>query len=118
MSMRRVQRVCAMVARGVLWGAQGAYAQDQAKVDHGVKVYAATKCNVCHSVAGKGAKKGPLDGVGSKLSEDEVRQWIVNAPEMTKKTKSTRKPVMKNYAHLPKDDVEALVAYMMSLKKS
>jgi hypothetical protein len=37
---------------------------------------------------------------------------------MTKKTKATRKPPMKNYAHLPKEDVEAMVAYMVSLKKS
>jgi hypothetical protein len=37
---------------------------------------------------------------------------------MTKKTKSTKKPVMKNYAKLPKEDVDGLVAYMMTLKKS
>ena len=95
-----------------------ATAQDKDRVEQGMKVYVAQKCNVCHSVEGKGAKKGPLDGVGSKLSEDEIRQWIVNAPEMTKKTKATRKPVMKNYAHLPKDEIEGLVAYMASLKKS
>ena len=94
-----------------------ATAQDAARVERGMKVYVSQKCNVCHSIAGKGAKKGPLDDVGSKLSEDEIRQWIINAPEMTKKTKATRKPVMKNYAHLPKDDVEGLVAYMVSLKK-
>ena len=95
-----------------------ASAQDKAVVEHGVKVYAAQKCNVCHSIEGKGKKTGPLDGVGSKLSEAEIRDWIVNAPEMTKKTKSTKKPVMKNYAKLPKEDVDGLVAYMMSLKKS
>jgi mono/diheme cytochrome c family protein len=93
-------------------------AQDKAMLERGIKVYAAQKCSVCHSIAGKGAKRGPLDEVGSKLSEDEIREWIVNAPEMTKKTKSTRKPVMKNYKHLPKDDVDGLVAYMSSLKKS
>jgi mono/diheme cytochrome c family protein len=97
--------------------AAGARAQDAAKVEHGIKVYATQKCNVCHSIEGKGAKKGPLDGVGSKLTEAEIREWLVDAPAMTKKTKSTRKPVMKNYKHLPKEDIDALVAYMMSLKK-
>jgi hypothetical protein len=29
--------------------------------------------------------KGPLDGVGSKLSADEIRAWIVTPAEMTKK---------------------------------
>ena len=38
--------------------------------------------------------------------------------QTTKTTKSTKKPVMKNYSKLPKEDVDGLVAYMMSLKKS
>jgi mono/diheme cytochrome c family protein len=92
-------------------------AQDAAKIEHGQKVYAAQKCRVCHSIAGQGQKKGPLDGVGSKYKEDELREWIVNAAEMQKKAKTTRKPLMKNYDKLPKEDVDALVAYMMSLKK-
>ena len=93
-------------------------AQDKAHVEHGMKVYAAQKCSVCHSIEGKGQKKGPLDGVGSKLTEEEIRLWLVDAPGMTKKTKSTRKPLMKNYNHLPQEDIDALVAYMASLKKS
>jgi mono/diheme cytochrome c family protein len=117
MRKARLTTICALFL-GFALSARAAGAQDTAKIDHGIKVYAKQKCNVCHSIEGKGAKKGPLDGVGSKLTEEEVREWLVNAPEMTKKTKSTRKPVMKNYKHLPKEDVDALVAYMMSLKKS
>jgi len=82
----------------------------------GEKVYADQKCSLCHSIGDKGNKKGPLDGVGSKLTADEVRQWMVDAKAMTAKTKATRKPEMKAYA-LPKDDVDSLVAYLQSLKK-
>ncbi len=82
----------------------------------GEQVYTAQKCSLCHSIAGKGNAKGPLDGVGSKLSADEIRSWIVDAKGMTAKTKATRKPVMKAYS-LPKEDVDALVAYLSSLKK-
>jgi mono/diheme cytochrome c family protein len=117
MDKPKVIGVCA-VAVVALLSSGAAAAQDKAAIDHGIKVYAAQKCGVCHSVEGKGAKKGPLDGVGSKLTADEIRQWLVNAPEMTKKTNATRKPVMKNYSHLPKEDVDGLVAYMSSLKKS
>lgn len=95
-----------------------AAAQDSAVIAHGQKVYAAQKCSVCHSIAGTGNKKGLLDEVGTKLTADEIRQWLVNAPEMTKKTKATRKPAMKNYPTLPKADIDGLVAYMQSLKKS
>ena len=82
----------------------------------GEKVFTDQKCSLCHSVAGKGNTKGPLDGVGSKLSEADIRAWITDANAMTTKTGATRKPVMKQYS-LPKDDVDALVAYLTSLKK-
>jgi hypothetical protein len=35
---------------------------------------------------------------------------------MTAKTKATRKPAMKQFA-LPKEDVDALVAYLSAMKK-
>ncbi len=88
--------------------AQGAAAK-------GEKVYADQKCSLCHSIAGKGNAKGSLDNVGSKLSADEIRQWITDPKGMTAKTKATRKPEMKQYT-LPKEDVDALVAYLSTLK--
>ena len=88
----------------------------QDKVAKGEKVYADNKCALCHSVGEKGNKKGPLDGVGSKYSAADLKAWIVDAQGMTAKTKSERKPAMKNYS-LPADDVDALVAYMQTLKK-
>jgi mono/diheme cytochrome c family protein len=91
--------------------------QDAAKAKRGAEVYTEQKCSLCHSVAGKGNAKGSLDGVGSKLSADEIRQWITNPKEMTEKTKAARKPPMKAYPNLPAADVDALVAYMQSLKK-
>jgi len=92
-----------------------AAAQD-AKVARGAQVYAEQKCSLCHSVGDKGNKKGPLDEVGSTRTADELHAWIVDAKGMTAKTKATRKPEMKKYT-LPKDDVDALVAYLSSLKK-
>lgn len=112
-----MRSVVVLVFGAVLTGSS-AFAQDAKLIERGQKVYVEQKCSNCHSVAGKGNKKGPLDEVGSKLSADEIREWIVNAPEMTKKAKAERKPVMKSYPKLPKEDVDALVAYMQSLKKS
>lgn len=95
-----------------------ASAQNQAQIDRGMKVYVEQKCSICHAIGGKGNVKGPLDDVGSRLSADEVRQWMINPAEMTKKTKAERKPPMRAYPNLPKEDLDALVAYMLSLKKS
>jgi mono/diheme cytochrome c family protein len=82
----------------------------------GEKVYADQKCSLCHSITGKGNAKGALDGVGSQLSEADIRAWITDAAGMTTKSGATRKPAMKQYS-LQKDEVDALVAYLTSLKK-
>ena len=94
-----------------------ASAQSPAAIERGQKAYTAQKCSVYHSVAGVGNKRGALDEVGSKLSADEIRQWIVDAPAMAAKAKAERKPPMRAYAALPKEDLDALVAFMQSLKK-
>src|SRR5262249_27678618 len=96
---------------------RSAAAQDAAQVKRGQEVYAAQKCQVCHAIAGKGAKANPLDGVGKKLTADETRQWITHPTDMAKKTNSTKKPPMQDkYGSLPAADIDALVAYMQSLK--
>jgi mono/diheme cytochrome c family protein len=97
--------------------AVGVYADDAA-VKHGKEVFdtAKPKCSACHSIADVGNKKGPLDGVGKKLSAAEIREWIVNPKDMTTKMKAERKPMMPAYPKLTKEDVDALVAYLGSLK--
>jgi mono/diheme cytochrome c family protein len=94
-----------------------AHAQDKG-VERGMKLYAEQKCTMCHAIAGKGNAKGPLDNVGAKLSEEEIRQWLISPKVMAEKTKATRKPPMPDYTKLPKEDLGALIAYMRSLKKS
>jgi mono/diheme cytochrome c family protein len=91
--------------------------QDEALIKRGMEVYTAQKCSLCHQIAGKGNKASPLDGVGKKLSADEIRQWIVDPIAMAKKAGSTKKPPMQNkYSKLPPADIDALVAFMQSLK--
>jgi mono/diheme cytochrome c family protein len=94
-----------------------AHGQDAAAVKRGQEVYTAQKCQICHGIAGKGSKANPLDGVGTKLTAADIRQWITHPTEMTAKVKSTKKPPMPNkYGSLPAADIDALVAYMQSLK--
>lgn len=106
-----------IVALGVFAAVAGpAYAQNHAAVERGAKVYADSKCSMCHSIAGKGNAKGSLDAVGTKLKAAEIQQWIVDPVTMREKTKAERKPPMKAYASLAKEDVAALVAYLQTLK--
>jgi mono/diheme cytochrome c family protein len=91
--------------------------QDAAQVKRGEEVYTAQKCQGCHAIGGKGLKANPLDGVGKKLTSDQIREWITHPKEMATKTQSKGKPPMPDkYMKLPPADLDALVAYMQSLK--
>jgi cytochrome c2 len=87
-----------------------AYSAD-ASVDNGKSVYAAQKCQMCHSIAGVGNKKYPLDGIGSKMKAEELSKFLKN-PKETKPN-----IIMKAYSGLPEKDLEDLVAYLLTLKK-
>ena len=114
--MRRMMGL-AMVGAALVVGAGTAAAQDEAQIKKGQQVYAAQKCQICHAIAGKGNKANPLDGVGKKLSADDIKKWITHPVEMTAQTKSTKKPPMPaKYGSLAAADLDALVAYLASLK--
>ena len=83
----------------------------------GQEVYTAQKCQGCHNIAGKGFKNNTLDGVGAKLSAADIKAWITTPKEMATKAGSKGKPPMPDrYAKLPAADIDALVAYMLTLK--
>jgi mono/diheme cytochrome c family protein len=74
------------------------------------------RCTVCHSIAGKGNPKGPLDDVGRRWKTDELKQWLQTPAEMAKKHGKTRKPPMLPYPELADDELADVVAYLASLK--
>jgi mono/diheme cytochrome c family protein len=76
-------------------------------VDRGRAVYEAQRCRMCHSLGGDGNVRSPLDGVGMRLSDDEIRRWIVAPQEM-------RPGVAKGGYRLSDDDLDALVAFLKS----
>ena len=66
-------------------------------------------CRACHSIEGEGNTRSLLDGVGSRLTEKEIRLWIVAPQQMD--------PAVMKCAHqLPAADLDALVAYLMAAK--
>ncbi len=105
-----------MTAALVLGMAAGAAAQDAKKIAVGKEAYDKHGCIKCHQIDGKGSKISPLDGVGSKLSEAEIRQWLVDPDTMTGKL--PKKPVVRMKKQtLTEAEVDGLVAYLASLKK-
>jgi mono/diheme cytochrome c family protein len=92
-----------------------AAAQDAAAVKKGQGVYTAQKCSTCHAIAGKGSKANPLDGVGSCQPRNQTVDRRSRGDD--RQGEIPQKPPMpKKYTALPAADLDALVAYMQSLK--
>jgi mono/diheme cytochrome c family protein len=115
--------------RGFIWAEAPVYAtaprapleQDASDLARGKELFAEAnpRCTVCHSAAGKGNPQGPpLDGVGHRLSRDEIRAWIRTPAEMARKRGTTRRPAMVPYPEFSDEELDALVGYLASLEPS
>lgn len=68
-------------------------------------------CKGCHGLDGKGGTLGPvLDGVGSRLTEEQLKQKLINP----KKSKPTS--VMPDYRHLSTSELQLLTDYLAHLR--
>ena len=87
------------------------------KAARGKQVFEEQKCKICHRIDGVGNPKGVLDDVGSKHDAETLRMWLTKPQEMAKKAGATRKPPMRSFEKVPKEDLDALIAYLSTLKK-
>ncbi|HYU78823.1 MAG TPA: cytochrome c [Vicinamibacterales bacterium] len=87
----------------------------QGKNDAGQKVFADNKCSVCHSIAGVGNKKFPLDEVG-KHNAEYIKGYLTDAKAAAEKEGKKLALPMKSFKTLPPADFDALVAYLLTLK--
>jgi mono/diheme cytochrome c family protein len=97
-------------------------APDPKLAAQGKKLYATYKCDKCHQIDGRGSKKGPLDGVALKLSAADIKKWLVSPAEMEAKLEKPPKGTdsMANALKtkgIEPGEVDALVAYMLTLNK-
>lgn len=88
---------------------------DREAIEAGHLVYKEQGCALCHSIAGAGNPRNPLDGVGLRRTAEEIRDRIIGAhtlqgviPEHALKFKQT-------YRELHDDDLSNLVIYLQSL---
>jgi mono/diheme cytochrome c family protein len=105
-----------VAALGVAVNAQLPAAPDAARVEAGRKVYEREKCATCHQIAGRGNSRFPLDGVGRKLTSEQLRLWITDTLKM--EDALPRLPVVRMSAtkyRLSAKDLDALVLYLGTL---
>jgi len=79
--------------------------------EKGKEVYDAKKCGLCHTVDGTGGKKGgDLSDVGDKRDAEWLTKYMKDPKSLMPEAKM---PAFKG----TDDELQDLVAYMMSLKK-
>ena len=107
-----------VIVAGVVMSVAGIYTQTPKQVETGQALFAKHGCAKCHQAAGRGNKMFPLDGIASKMSAADMRNWLVNPAEMEKKL--PKPPPLKMSAqkyNFKPEEIDALMAYLQTLKK-
>lgn len=85
---------------------------------HGTQVYAEQGCARCHSLAGKGNPRLPLDAVGSRRDAVALRHGITGDVATGAALSARVRAVKAGYAQLPDTDMAALIAYLQSVPQA
>jgi mono/diheme cytochrome c family protein len=111
--------IVAILVTGGWLRAQAIRGQDAVRtIEAGRKIYAAAGCAKCHMVGGQGNRISPLDGVGSRLSAEEIRRWLTNTAQM--EDALPKAPALKMSTRkydFNDEDLDAIVAFLKSLTK-
>lgn len=93
----------------------GALAQEQ--ISRGREVFARENCSGCHSVAGEGSPRSPLDGVGNRRARGELHDWVVADESVHPELPSRAIAAKQRYVELSSADMDALLSYLDSLRE-
>lgn len=86
------------------------------RIEAGKQVYQQQNCSRCHSIAGEGNPRNPLDNLGEKRSAEELRDYITGADRLQKTISERSLKLKQQYRLLPADELDALIVYMQSLR--
>lgn len=90
---------------------------DSKRIEAGSQIYKEQSCALCHSIAGQGNPRNPLDGVGTKHTASELRNFITGADTLQGLLPESVRKMKQRYRELSDDELNALVVYMQSLGK-
>jgi len=85
-------------------------------ITRGRAVYARNGCATCHSIAGEGNPRYPLDGTGDRWEPEDLRDWIIGSGIAADLLNDAMRRRKQRYANLPEADLSALVDYLATLK--
>jgi mono/diheme cytochrome c family protein len=85
------------------------------RAEAGRGVYEAQHCSMCHSIAGAGNPRYPLDRIGTRMDRPELRRWIIGDPALADRLPGGILRTKQAYAALDADELEALIDYLQTL---
>jgi mono/diheme cytochrome c family protein len=117
LSLRDVaQPAAALEATAPIPASTSREAAEAADSARGRVVFREQTCERCHSVAGVGSPRYPLDGVGSRRTQAELRAWTIAADVVADSLSPSAARAKRGYAELPAADMNALLRYLASLR--
>jgi mono/diheme cytochrome c family protein len=85
---------------------------DPALVSRGRSVFQEQGCVRCHRLDGSGNPRSPLDGVGARLNEERIRDFVIAADDLRETLTPSVVRTKARFRDLPASDLDALVAYL------
>jgi mono/diheme cytochrome c family protein len=83
----------------------------------GRAIYERENCSTCHAIAGTGNPRTPLDGVGKRLNDEELKAWITGAVVAVDGLSPSIVKRKQRYRELPESDLADVVAYLSHLEE-
>lgn len=87
-------------------------------IARGRVIFEEQNCATCHAIEGTGNPRYPLDGIGSRLSKDELRMWITGTGEAADVLPVSIVKRKQRYREMPAADLNALVEFLLNLKSA
>lgn len=78
----------------------------------GRRIFHEQGCATCHSFAGAGNPRLPLDTAASKLKDAELRDWITGSGAATNKLSPTILKRKSRFQSLPDEQLKQLIDYL------
>lgn len=85
------------------------------RAEAGRAVYDAQHCAMCHSIAGAGNPRNPLDGVGQRHDRVQMRRWVIGDPALAGTVPAGILRSKQAYSQIEPDELEALIDYLQTL---
>lgn len=86
-----------------------------AALARGRAVLEAQGCLRCHSVAGQGSPRLPLDGVGARRDRAALEAWTLALPTVADRLPARARSSKEDYRTLPQQELDELLDYLESL---